>query len=72
MCSRIRFFPYIAGSTLGYVPSLAVVVWVSGSVIDHLAALEARTVALVVGALGAAALSYRVVRARRLVRDRDG
>ncbi|MBL8740351.1 MAG: TVP38/TMEM64 family protein, partial [Myxococcales bacterium] len=28
--SRIRFFPYIAGSTLGYVPSLAVVVWVSG------------------------------------------
>lgn len=34
--SRIRFIPYILGCALGYIPSLAVVVWVSGSALDYL------------------------------------
>lgn len=66
--SRIRFFPYIAGSTLGYIPSLAVVVWVSGSAIDVLASLETRTILVVLGGLALLFLAYRGVRARRAVR----
>ncbi len=63
--SRIRFLPYIAGSTLGYIPSLAVVVWVSGSAIDVLSSLETRTVLLVLGAIALLFVAYRSVRARR-------
>lgn len=66
--SRIRFLPYILGSTLGYIPSLAVVVWVSGSAIDALAGLETRTVLLVLGGIVLVLLAYRGVRARRTVR----
>jgi uncharacterized membrane protein YdjX (TVP38/TMEM64 family) len=66
--SRIRFLPYIAGSTLGYIPSLAVVVWVSGSAIDVLSSLETRTVLLVLGAIVLLFLAYRGVRARRAAR----
>lgn len=61
--SRIRFFPYIAGSTLGYIPSLVVVVWASGSAIDRLAQLDTRTVVLVLVIIAVVTLGYRGVRA---------
>lgn len=63
--SRIRFFPYIAGSTLGYIPSLAVVVWASGSTIDLLRDQPPQTFVMVLVGIALVFVAYRVVRAAR-------
>lgn len=48
--SRIGIVPYVLGCTLGYLPSLAVVTWASGGVVDYLKSQpKERFIAIAVG-----------------------
>ncbi len=64
--SRIRFVSYILGSALGYLPSLAVVVWASAGVLDTLKGqpFEIFALALVVVVSAIALLRIRAARRR--------
>ncbi len=54
--SRVRFTPYILGSTLGYLPSLAVVVWASDTAIELLQSQPKERILYVLGAVVLAVL----------------
>lgn len=59
--SRIRFSTYMLGCGLGYLPSLAVVTWASGSLLDAVKGVPKGYVAAVVGALVALFVARKLV-----------
>lgn len=58
--SRIRFSVYMLGCALGYIPSLAVVTWASGSVVDILKEQPKERFFLIVGVIVGLFVAKRV------------
>ena len=52
--SRVRFWPFVAGSAIGFVPGIAALTWLGGGAVDWLAGQSATTW-LIAGGLGLAA-----------------
>jgi uncharacterized membrane protein YdjX (TVP38/TMEM64 family) len=70
--SRVGFWPYLAGTTLGFAPQVALLTWTGASVADYLASEGTGHPAWLAAAIAAGIAAFVVIRSRRARRRSQG